>query len=123
MPYNLAMVSRQEIRSFVDAVTSRFRPASVILFGSYAYGQPRKDSDVDLMVVMNHRGSAARMATRIRLACPRSFPMDLIVRTPAEVRRRLRAGDQFLREVTSRGIMLISLNPNEAAASGRFGAT
>ena len=100
------MISRAQIQAFVDQVVRRFRPAAVILFGSYAYGTPTEDSDVDLMVVMRHRGSPVKTATRIRLACPRDFPMDLIVRTPAEVRRRLRMGDQFLRDVISEGIVL-----------------
>jgi len=100
------MISRTEIHSFVGQLVRRFRPADVILFGSYAHGHPTEDSDVDLLVVMRHRGPSARTATRIRLACPRTFPMDLIVRTPTEVRRRLRMGDSFLREVTSKGIVL-----------------
>src|SRR5260221_7226628 len=100
------MVSRADIQAFVDQVVRRFRPAVVILFGSYAYGHPTQDSDVDLMVIMPHRGPSAKAATQIRLACPRAFSMDLIVRTPAEVRRRLRIGDQFLQEVTSKGIVL-----------------
>ncbi len=100
------MVSREEIQDFVDRVVRRFRPAAVILFGSYAYGHPSDDSDVDLMVIMPHRGSGAKAAARIRLACPRNFSMDLIVCTPAELRRRIRMGDSFLREVTSKGIIL-----------------
>jgi len=100
------MISRHDIQAFVDQVVERFRPSRVILFGSYAYGRPTPDSDVDLMVVMSHRGPGARVATRIRLACPRPFPMDLIVRSPAEVRRRLAKGDSFLREVTTKGIVL-----------------
>jgi uncharacterized protein len=100
------MISRKEIQEFVDRVVRRFQPASVILFGSYANGSPKDDSDVDLMVIMSHRGSGASAATKIRLACPRNFPMDLIVRTPVEVNRRIRNGDQFMREVTSEGIVL-----------------
>jgi uncharacterized protein len=100
------MISRKDIHRFVDQVVRQFHPAKVILFGSYAYGHPSDDSDVDLMVVMRHRGPSAKTATRIRLACPRTFPMDLLVRTPAELNRRLRMGDSFLREVTSKGIVL-----------------
>lgn len=100
------MISRDEIQAFVEQVVRRFHPARVILFGSYAYGQPTGDSDVDLMVVMPHRGPSAQAATQIRMACPRSFPMDLIVRSPGELRRRLRMGDSFLRDVTANGIVL-----------------
>jgi predicted nucleotidyltransferase len=100
------MISRGDIQAFVDDVVRRFRPGKVILFGSHAYGEPGEDSDVDLMLVMAHRGSSARKATEIRLACPRAFPLDLLVRTPAEVERRLKMGDSFLREITSKGIVL-----------------
>ncbi|HZK80270.1 MAG TPA: nucleotidyltransferase domain-containing protein [Humisphaera sp.] len=105
MLYSHTMIPREQIQAFVDQVVRQFRPARVILFGSYAYGNPTEDSDVDLMVVMR-RGSGPGAATRIRLACPRTFPMDLIVRTSAEVRRRVQMGDAFLREVTSKGIVL-----------------
>jgi uncharacterized protein len=100
------MVSKEDIQGFVDQVVRHFQPVAVILFGSFAHGNPTEDSDVDLMVVMPHRGSGAQAATQIRLACPRSFPMDLIVRTPAQVQQSIRIGDPFLREVTSKGIVL-----------------
>jgi predicted nucleotidyltransferase len=100
------MISRAEIQTFVDEIVRRFNPASVILFGSHAHGNPTEDSDVDLMVIMPHRGSGAEMATQIRLACPRAFSLDLLVRKPAEVRRRLRMGDTFLSDVTHKGVVL-----------------
>jgi hypothetical protein len=71
----------------------------------HACGQPTVDSDVELMAVMRHRGPGPAAETKIRLACPRSFPMDLIVRSPAEI-RRLAMRDSFLRELTSNGIAL-----------------
>ena len=102
----MRMTSRNEIQAFADEVVRRFRPAKIILFGSHAYGRPTSDSDVDLLVIMPHRGASAKSATQIRLACPRSFPMDLMVRAPAEMRRRLRSGDPFLHEVTTKGVVL-----------------
>src|ERR1019366_7680579 len=92
-------VSRAQIRAFVKDVVEKFHPSKVILFGSYAYGTPNPDSDVDLLVVLRHRETGPKVATRIRLACPREFPMDLMVRSPAEVRRRMELGDSFMREI------------------------
>lgn len=100
------MVPREQIETFVDAVVRRFAPEQVVLFGSHAYGVPTDDSDVDLLIVVPHRGSNAEMASKIRLACPRTFSLDLLVRTPVELRRRLEMGDPFMREITSKGTVL-----------------
>lgn len=100
------VISRKDIKAFVNQIARRFRPSQVILFGSHAHGHPTSDSDVDLMVVIPHRGPSAKVASRIRLACPRNFPLDMIVRSPAEVRRGVKSGDPFLTEVTSKGIIL-----------------
>ena len=65
------------------------------------------DSDVDLLVIMDrNRYRGERMSVRIRHAVPRDFPMDLIVRTPAEVGKRLRWGDCFMKEVIEKGEVL-----------------
>jgi len=69
-------------------------------------GEPNEDSDVDLLVVMPHRGSNLEAATKIRLACPRRFSMDLIVQSPDKVRGRLKRRDVFINEVISRGVVL-----------------
>ena len=49
---------------------SHFKPDKVVLFGSYAYGTPHPDSDVDILVVMPARNQHDQ-AVRIRLAVPR----------------------------------------------------
>jgi predicted nucleotidyltransferase len=94
-----------EIRRFVRQVAERFQPDKIILFGSYAYGTPRADSDVDLLVVMPAHNQLDQ-AFRIRLAIPASFPMDLIVRTPKNLKGWLEAGDSFHTEVVSKGRVL-----------------
>ena len=101
------MVDRAQIRKFSKAVAQKFRPRKIILFGSYGYGKPTEDSDVDLLVIMPRtRLRGERMSLRIRLAVPRNFPLDLLVRTPADVAKRLRWGDCFLREVVEKGQVL-----------------
>lgn len=101
------MVDRVQIRKFSRAVARQFRPNKIVLFGSYAYGTPTEDSDVDLLVIMSRtRERGERMSVRIRHAVPRNFPLDLLVRTPAEVNKRLRWGDGFLQEVMEKGKVL-----------------
>ena len=97
------MVKRRQIKNFVKQVVDRFHPQRVILFGSYAYGKPTADSDVDLLVVMPHKGHPALQAAEIRKAVRAGFPMDLIVRSPREIRRRLEMGDFFIHEIMERG--------------------
>lgn len=97
------MVSRQDIQAFVGELVAQFHPERVILFGSYAYGSPSKDSDVDLLVVMPHRGHAAVQAARIRKSIRAGFPLDLLVRSPKVIRQRSAMGDFFIREIIERG--------------------
>ena len=108
------------IRRFARAVAERFDPDKIILFGSFAYGTPDEDSDVDLLVVMPARDERAQ-ATRIRLAVERCFPMDLIVRTPENLRRRLEEGDWFLREIVSKGKILYEKAHQGVGAKSRRG--
>lgn len=100
------MISRPAIRKFANEVARRFKPVRIILFGSYAYGKPTLDSDVDLLVVMPCKGRSLDAALDVRRAVAADFPLDLIVRTPAELRRRLALGDFFLREIVDKGEVL-----------------
>ena len=101
------MVKRSQIRAFGNAVVRQFRPRKIVLFGSYAYGRPTEDSDVDLLVIMDRtRDRGERMSVRILHAIPRDFSLDLLVRTPAEVARRLRWKDPFICEVVEKGKVL-----------------
>lgn len=99
-------VSHAEIRRVVGEIVRQFHPRCVILFGSYAYGQPTTDSDVDLLVTMETPLRAVDQAVTIRDAVDFPFPTDLLVRTPRQVEERLAMDDLFLKEVLSRGIVL-----------------
>jgi uncharacterized protein len=93
------------IRRFARDVAERFRPEKIILFGSYAYGTPHADSDVDILVVMPARNQLDQ-AFKIRLQIPAPFSMDLIVRTPKNMKWRLEEGESFLTEIVSKGKVL-----------------
>src|SRR5579885_564458 len=93
------------IRRFARDVAERFHPDKIILFGSYAYGTPHEDSDVDILVVMPARNKLDQ-AVHIELAIDPPFPLDIIVRTPKEMKWRLEEGESFLTEVVTRGKVL-----------------
>jgi predicted nucleotidyltransferase len=93
------------IRKLAREIADKFRPEKIILFGSYAYGTPHQDSDVDLLVVMPARNEIDQ-AVRVRHATDHPFPLDLIVRTPYSMKWRLKEGDSFLREVMEKGKVL-----------------
>lgn len=97
------MVALGDIRNVVQKIVQSFRPERVVLFGSFARQTAAHDSDVDLLVVVPHEGSAAKCAAEIRQAVDFGFPCDLLVRSPQKVAERLRMGDPFLREIFANG--------------------
>jgi predicted nucleotidyltransferase len=103
--YRPPHIPRSAIRRFAQQLGERFDPERIILFGSHAYGKPNAESDVDLLVVMPTR-SEVNQAIRMTLAFEPPFPLDLIVRTPAKLKRRLAEGSRFLEEIIQRGIVM-----------------
>ena len=97
------MVDIEAINDFVARVAERFRPDRIVLFGSYASGNPNADSDVDLLVIVPFEGKPWRTAATIREQVPAHFPMDLLVRTPDQIGARLALGDTFLEGVLQAG--------------------
>jgi predicted nucleotidyltransferase len=99
-------ISSQAIEQIVQQIVTQFQPEKIILFGSYASGQPRPESDVDLLVIMETSLKEAEQAVRICQAIEYHFGLDLIVRTPAALARRLALGDSFLKEIVRTGKIL-----------------
>ena len=113
------MVTARQILKLADEIAAKFSPQKIILFGSYAYGTPTEDSDVDLMVVMNYRGPSYRKESKIRLALDRNISIDVHVRSAAEIARRLAIHDFFIMEITEQGIVLYEANDRRMGEEGR----
>src|SRR5437773_11165120 len=103
--YRGAGVPMRVIRRFARQVAERFQPEKIISFGSYAYGTPHENSDVDILVIMPARNELDQ-SLKIRLAVSAPFPMDLIVRTPRKIDSRLKSGDSFHTEIVTKGKVL-----------------
>jgi len=104
------MVSMRQIKTVGREIGDRFRPQRIILFGSYADGHATPDSDVDLLVVMPFKGSPIDQSVEIRMQIRPPFPVDLLVRTPQAIRKRLSMGDQFVRSILDRGKVIYDAN-------------
>ena len=102
------MVQMRQIRDWSRRLAKQFKPERIILFGSYAYGKPTEDSDVDVLVVMRlargQRDVQQAAAIRDRVRAP--FPMDVIVRSPQQIARRLAQGDGFVADVLRHGRLM-----------------
>jgi predicted nucleotidyltransferase len=116
--YRGADIPMRVIRRFARQVAERFQPDKIILFGSYAYGAPHADSDVDILVVMPARNQLDQ-AFKIHWAIQPPFPLDILVRTPKKLKWRLEEGDSFLREIVSKGKILYEANHPRMGAKSR----
>ena len=100
-------VTESMIQDVSQHIVREFNPDKVILFGSHAYGAPRPESDIDLLIIMSTDQRPMQRAVPILQKCrPRFVAMDVLVRTPQEIEDRLRAGDLFFLEVMKRGRVL-----------------
>jgi uncharacterized protein len=102
----LTITATEQIQELCDQIVREFRPQKILLFGSYAYGQPSVDSDVDLLVIMPFEGSSREQAVKIRTRIDTPVALDLLVRTPEQIAERLAMGDFFIREITEQGRVL-----------------
>lgn len=92
----------------IERIVSELKPEKIILFGSYAYGNPTPDSDVDLLVIMNTNAKDIdRYVAVSNLLYPRQFPLDILVKTPKEIEVETgKKGNFFLREILKKGRVL-----------------
>lgn len=98
---------KQLIKKVVNQIAEACHPQKIILFGSYAYGKPNEDSDVDFLVIQNSKKRPADRAIAVFKSIHfYPFPMDIIVRTPKEIRHRLQMGDSFYQEIMTKGLTL-----------------
>lgn len=99
-------IPQEAIDEVVRQIAEEFRPEKIILFGSYARGNPRPESDVDLLVVMDTAQRETKQAIQICQKIQYKFGIDLIVRTPQNLKKRLENDDWFLRDILKEGMVV-----------------
>jgi predicted nucleotidyltransferase len=92
-----------EIKKFARHIAEMFKPEKIILFGSFANGKQNGNSDVDILVVKPFKGKSVRKACEILEKVPTTLRVDLLVRSPQELRKRLKLNDYFLADIMNNG--------------------
>jgi len=107
------MIEDSHARHVIDDIVTRlkreYRPEKIILFGSYAYGKPTRDSDIDLFIIKDTPESPFQRRITVRRIChapDHHIPFQPLVATPSEWTERLKMGDPFFLEIQSKGEML-----------------
>lgn len=106
------------IKHLSRKIIEAFHPEKIILFGSRAYGKPREDSDIDMLVVMSYEGDSAMTAVQILNHLDVLAPIDLLVRSPKEIRHRIKIGDDFMREIVERGKVMYEADHGRVGKKG-----
>jgi len=96
-------IPQAAIDDVVCQIAEKFQPIKIILFGSYVYGTPKRESDVDLLVIMDTDLKEIQQEIQILTNIDYHFGLDLLVRTPEVLEMRIQMGDPFLKEIVRKG--------------------
>jgi predicted nucleotidyltransferase len=97
------------INRMVEKIKREYQPEKIILFGSYAWGKPSKHSDIDLFIIKDTTARRIDRAVEVRRILDdenAEFPLDVLVYTPSEIKRRLEIEDDFIKDIIDKGKIL-----------------
>ncbi len=101
--------AKQIISEIVDKIVANYQPKKVILFGSYAYGEPTEDSDVDLLIIKDTDKRPIDRWMEVKKLLrdnTKRFPVSPLVYTEKEIEARKALKDFFIEEILEKGLVL-----------------
>lgn len=105
------IVTEEKIQEITQKIVKEFKPEKIILFGSYAWGNPSEDSDVDFFVVKKTRKRRVERGREVqRILWGSKIPVDVLVYTPKEIEKRLAFEDFFIEDIMQKGKILYSVS-------------
>lgn len=105
-PKNRIIEAKKILNNIVTRLRQDYDPEQIILFGSYAYGNPTDESDIDLLIVKDTNESVlARwvMVRKLVSELRKGFAFSPIIVTPPELETRIDMVDPFFEEILRRG--------------------
>ena len=104
----MQQVTSELLGQITQKLAAALNPEQIILFGSYAYGEPNEDSDIDLMVIVSHSDEPRYRRSRPAYRALRGIriPTDVIVVTREEVTRKINVKSSLISRVMHDGKVL-----------------
>lgn len=102
------MVKKEEIEKMGQKIVREYKPEKIYLFGSFVWGKPNNDSDVDLFIVKETSKHRHKRQVEVRKIINGKLPVDVLVYTPQETEKRLRMRDLFIKDILEKGKLLYS---------------
>jgi len=99
-------ITDQKIKEITDKIIQEYQPEKIILFGSWAWGKPTEDSDVDLLIVKDTNNTRKFAMEIDGFVFPRPFPIDFIVYTSSQLKKELNLEEPFVSKVAKDGKVL-----------------
>lgn len=101
------MINNQDIDKVVNLIITNVRPDKIVLFGSYAYGNPNEDSDLDLLIIKDTEVEKHKRGREIRKYLRGTkIPMDLLVYTNKEIEELRDDKTAFVSQILEKGRIL-----------------
>jgi predicted nucleotidyltransferase len=72
-----------------ERLVRHFAPERIFLFGSHVWGNPDQNSDLDLLMIVEHSEHSPAKRASLAYRCLRDipYPIDILVKTREEVER------------------------------------
>lgn len=98
----------ETLKKIVNKIKDEYQPEKIILFGSYAYGKPTKDSDIDLLIIKESGKRRIERFCEVRkiIRDIKGISVQPVVFTNEEIKKRLKIGDDFIKEILEKGKVL-----------------
>jgi predicted nucleotidyltransferase len=100
---------KSEIQRIVEIIKKKYQPEKIILFGSAARDEFEEGSDLDFFIIKRTRLPRYRRSHKIfhlLQDLDQRYPVDFIIYTPSELKKRQALGDFFVKNIFEEGRLL-----------------
>lgn len=97
------MNNKKEVEKIINQIVKKYKPEKIILFGSFASGKTKENSDVDLLVIKKTKDRFTTRLFKIAEIIKSSLGTDILVYTPKEWKSALEEENYFIEEINKKG--------------------